>query len=160
MTPIMGGTPTLSPREDEFLIWEGKPDYRPRRILFTIVGIGFVSLGIVFLDLRGVGGENLQIIPAILLITNLSIIFGDQGTSYYITSRRIVKEWSLVVYKRKREILLETLADITIKRRSKRGFLTFRTPEDGTINFSLLKEDPDHIRQIAIDAKAKLNSSG
>lgn len=151
----------LSLKEGEFLIWYGKPDYRPRRVLFTIVLIGFISLAIAFLDLRGlIHGEDAQLIPALLLIGNLSLVFGYQGTSYYITSRRILKERDLLLFKRWKETPLETVTGVTVRRRSKRGFLSFRISEGGAVNFSLLSEDPDYVRQIAIDAKAKLNSAG
>jgi hypothetical protein len=143
-------------RQDEFVIWSGKPDYHPRRILLTIVGIGLLSLMIAVLGLRGIrNAEDVQLIPAVLLIVNLSIFFGYHGTSYYITSRRIIRQRDLLLLERRREIRLETLSDVMVKRRSRRGFLKFRTSAGGTLNFSMLREDPDNIRQIAIDAKSR-----
>ncbi len=71
-----------------------------------------------------------------------------------------MKGRDLLLFERWREIPLETVTGVIVTRRSKRGFLSFRTPKGRAMNFSLLREDPNYLRQIAIDAKTKLNSSG
>lgn len=144
------GSPKL-----ESIIWEGRPDYHPRRITLTVIGILSLSIALPFIaerysQERGVVG--LLAFLAFLLAVNLHIAYMYGGTRYYVTTNRIGRNQRFT--SRRTEIPLEAVETVTVKLRRGRGFLHFRTLDGRSVRFGLLKDDPERVRRIVLEARS------
>ena len=87
-----------------------------------------------------------------LIAVNLSIAFMYGGTYYCVTTSRVGKYRRLTG--RKAEIPLEDVETVTVKLRRGRGFLWFQTSDGRALKFGMLKDDPEKVRQIILEAKS------
>ncbi len=147
------GSPKL-----ESMIWEGRPDYHPRRIGLTVIGIPALSIALPYIaerysQERGVVG--LLAFLAILLAINLYIVYMYGGTRYYVTTNRIGRSQRFTG--RVTEIPLEAVEIVTVKHRWGGGFLHFRAPDGRSVRFGLLRDDPEKVRRIVLEARSAVS---
>ncbi len=142
----------------ESVVWEGRPDYHPRRIGLTVIGILALSIALPYIaerysQERGVVG--LLAFLTILLAVNLHIAYMYGGTRYYVTTNRIGRNQRFT--NRRTEIPLAAVETVTVRVRRGRGFLTFRTLDGRSVRFGLLKEDPERVRHIVLEARSAVS---
>ena len=144
---------------DETVHWSGKPDYGRRRIVGTIAMIAIIFLVSEYLILQGMRIEGIRIIFAILLAINFFVIYSNAGVHYFVTNHRIVKERFLRGFARREEIRLDHITETRAKVVRGRGVLVFVRSEGFPLVFSYLKEDPEKIKVIALNAKRLLEDT-
>ncbi len=138
---------------NETVHWGGKPDYRRRRVLRTVVLTITIFLGTEYLTLQERQLEGLRLIYAILLAINLFIIYSNAGMHYFVTSLRIVKERTLLGFRRREEIPLQLITEIRAKVTRGNGVLVFIRAEGIPVVFSYLKENPEKVKEVTLNAK-------
>jgi hypothetical protein len=141
----------------EVVLWSGKPGLLRKGFAASFIAIGFVFAVFVFslVPRYGLSDVEAGFIPTFLLIYNLYFVWAVRGVDYYVTDRRVLKKSPRVLLKRTEEVPLSTVIDVRARRFLGTNQLVFRTSEGKTLTFRALRQDPQSIRQIAIDAKKK-----
>jgi hypothetical protein len=141
----------------EVVLWSGKPGLLRKGFATSFIAIGFLFAVFVFSLVPRYGLSHVEagFIPTFLLIYNLYFLWALRGVDYYVTDRRVLKKSPRVLPKRTEEVPLSTVIDVRARRFLGTNQLVFKTSEGKTLTFRALRQDPQSIRQIAIDAKKK-----
>ncbi len=141
----------------EVVLWSGRPSYPWRLFSASLLLIGFLFVAFVSLiptyGLSEVGGGF--ILLAFLLMLNLYSLWASRGIIYYVTDRRILKKSPRVLVKRTEEVTLSMVINVRTKRFLGTNQLVFRTSQGKSLTLRALRQDPQSIQQIVIDAKKK-----
>jgi hypothetical protein len=86
---------------------------------------------------------------------NLYSLWASRGIIYYVTDRRILKRSPRFLVKRTEEITLSMVINVRAKRFLGTNQLVFRTSQGKSLTFRTLRQDPQSVQQIVIDAKKK-----
>ena len=98
--------------------------------------------------------------PFISLVYTLYFVYVLRGTRYVITNRRVVtRRPVLFLGKREKVLSLLSLMDVRTKRILGTSAVEFRTSSRKTLKFGMLNDDPEKVRQMALDALSKFRPS-
>ena len=141
----------------EVVLWSGKPSYPWTLFSASLLVIGFLFVAFVSLiptyGLSEVGGGF--ILLAFLLTLNLYSLWVSRGIIYYVTDIRILKKSPRVLVKRTEEVTLLMVINVRAKRFLGTNQLVFRTSQGKSLTLRALRQDPQSVQQIVIDAKKK-----
>ncbi len=137
-------------------LWRGRPEYFSTGTAIIIILMVLAILGIEYLILRG--QEELRgalIFPVALLLINVFIVYDLRRLRYFITNRSVLRE-RITVPRTRQEMPLNLISRVQAKSRRGKSSVTFTSITGSSITFRLLREDPEAVKKIAIDAKSRL----
>jgi len=124
----------------------------------ALITIAFLYVAFAILTLPG-GVEAFEaglILPTILLAYNLFALYNLSRMHYYITNRRILKKQSILLLRSQDEVPLNLLTVVTAKRSLGTKIVEFHGSGRKKLVFRMLRDDPEHVRLIALQARSKL----
>ena len=151
------GLPALQP--NEAVLWNGKPAYHPKRITAIIILATILLAASRLPSFPTSEALALAVFAVVAILLSLPDIYKYGGVRYYITERRIIRQQSLFALNRSEEFPVEALVDIRAKRLRGQGFVGFVSTVFYTIVFGRFEEDPERIKQIAIDARSQFDAA-
>jgi hypothetical protein len=134
----------------ERIVWQGKPFYPKLGLpVVSLVAAGLAA--IYYLMPQSVpalrdASQGLTLVFGLLVLMWLYIDAKYSAVTYIITDRRIIRSQRLPVLGNTREVPLQSLVRIRVKRVRGRGYVVFQSLDTSTLTCGDLHENPEEIR--------------